>query len=246
MAARNVILRKKISSVIYDLYPKSIAEQIVVAINEGTEETLATRLAAINTSLASKVPEQLSENQTFTSWKASVDAALHSDNINFDTLQEIVDWVEEHQDLYSTLVTAFNTTKAKAEANETAISVLNGDASTAGSVAKAVSDATTPIANRVTATESAITTLNGNDSTPGSVAKSIKDVTDPLATRVTAAESAITTLNADSTTAGSVDYKIASAVSDMSADVAEKGSVYASATEPTDFGDYDLWIYLQD
>ena len=211
MAARNVILRKKISNVIYDLYPKSVAEQIVVAINEGTEETLATRLAAINTSLASKVPEQLSENQTFTSWKASVDAALHSDNINFDTLQEIVDWVEEHQDLYSTLVTAFNTTKAKAEANETAISTLNGDANTAGSVAK-----------------------------------SIKDATDPLATRVTAAEGAITTLNGDSTTAGSVDYKIAAAVSDMSADVAEKGSVYASATEPADFGDYDLWIYLQD
>ena len=210
MAAKNVILRKKISNVVYDLYPKSIADQIVVGINNETEESLATRLVSLASDIASKVPEQLSQNQTFTQWKASVDAALQSDNINFDTLQEIVDWVEGHEDLYQTLITAFNTTKTLAEANEDAIEVLNGDVNTTGSVDKKINDAVSPVSTKANANEAAITVLNGSDTTAGSVAKAIKD-----------------------------------AVEDMQTNVDNKGAVYASTTQPAEFGEYDLWVYLQ-
>ena len=217
MAAKNVILRKKISNVVYDLYPKSIADQIVVGINNETEESLATRLVSLASDIASKVPEQLSQNQTFTQWKASVDAALQSDNINFDTLQEIVDWVEGHEDLYQTLITAFNTTKSLAEANETAIGVLNGDVNTAGSVAKAVNDAVSPVSAKANANEAAITVLNGNNTTAGSVAKAVKDAVDPVSAKADANEDAIEVLNGDDTTAGSVDKKIKDAVDPVSA-----------------------------
>ena len=245
MAAKNVILRKKISNVVYDLYPKSIADQIVVGINNETEENLATRLVSIAADIASKVPEQLSADQTFTQWKASVDAALQSDNINFDTLQEIVDWVEGHEDLYQTLVTAFSTTQAKAVANETAIGVLNGDVNTAGSVAKAVNDAVSPVSTKANANEAAITVLNGNDTTAGSVAKAVKDAVDPVSAKANANETAIGVLNGDANTAGSVAKAISDAVADMQANVDNKGAVYASATQPAEFGEYDLWVYLQ-
>ena len=245
MAAKNVILRKKISNVVYDLYPKSIADQIVVGINNETEESLATRLVSLASDIASKVPEQLSQTQTFTQWKESVDAALQSDNINFDTLQEIVDWVEGHEDLYQTLVTAFNTTKSLAEANETAIGVLNGDVNTTGSVAKAVNDAVSPVSAKANANEAAITVLNGNNTTAGSVAKAVKDAVDPVSAKANANETAIGVLNGDANTAGSVAKAISDAVADMQANVDNKGAVYASATQPAEFGEYDLWVYLQ-
>ena len=42
-------------------------------------------------------------------------------------------------------------------ANANAIAILNGDSGTTGSVAKAVSDGVTPVANRVTAIENKVT-----------------------------------------------------------------------------------------
>ena len=38
---------------------------------------------------------------------------------------------------------------------------------------------------------------------------------------------------------------IKDAVEDMQANVDNKGAVYASATQPAEFGEYDLWVYLQ-
>ena len=69
---------------------------------------------------------------------------------SFDTLKEISSWISTHSD---SAVTMDNSIKA----NTAAIEKLNGDASTTGSVAKAVSDAVTPVANRVTAIENKVT-----------------------------------------------------------------------------------------
>lgn len=68
----------------------------------------------------------------------------------FDTLKEISSWISTHSD---SAVTMDNSIKA----NTAAIEKLNGDASTTGSVAKAVSDSVTPVANRVTAIENKVT-----------------------------------------------------------------------------------------
>lgn len=69
---------------------------------------------------------------------------------SFDTLKEISSWISTHSD---SAVTMDNSIKA----NAAAIEKLNGDASTTGSVAKAVSDGVTPVANRVTAIEKKVT-----------------------------------------------------------------------------------------
>lgn len=69
---------------------------------------------------------------------------------SFDTLKEIADWITDHD---TDVVTMNNNIKA----NTDAITKLNGNASTVGSVAKAVSDSVTPVANRVTAIENKVT-----------------------------------------------------------------------------------------
>ena len=69
---------------------------------------------------------------------------------SFDTLKEISSWISTHSD---SAVTMDNSIKE----NTAAIEKLNGDASTTGSVAKAVSDGVTPVANRVTAIENKVT-----------------------------------------------------------------------------------------
>lgn len=68
---------------------------------------------------------------------------------SFNTLKEISSWISTHSD---SAVAMDNSIKA----NTAAITKLNGDASTTGSVAKAVSDGVTPVANRVTAIENKV------------------------------------------------------------------------------------------
>ena len=69
---------------------------------------------------------------------------------SFNTLKEIASWISEHD---ADVITMNNSIKS----NTDAITKLNGDASTTGSVAKAVSDGVTPVANRVTAIENKVT-----------------------------------------------------------------------------------------
>lgn len=69
---------------------------------------------------------------------------------SFDTLKEISTWISSHSD---SAVTMDNSIKA----NTAAIEKLNGADTVAGSVAKAVKDGVTPVANRVTALEGKVT-----------------------------------------------------------------------------------------
>ena len=69
---------------------------------------------------------------------------------SFNTLKEIASWISDHD---ADVITMNNSIKA----NTDAITKLNGDASTTGSVAKAVKDGVTPVANRVTAIENKVT-----------------------------------------------------------------------------------------
>lgn len=69
---------------------------------------------------------------------------------SFDTLKEISSWISTHSD---SAVTMDNSIKA----NTAAIEKLNGADTVTGSVAKAVKDGVTPVANRVTAIEKKVT-----------------------------------------------------------------------------------------
>ncbi len=107
--------------------------------------------------------------------------------------------------------------------NTDAITTLNGDANTDGSVAKALADAkayTDTLENGAVASNtsaiatntSAIATLNGDEETSGSVAYAVKQLADGAVASNTSAiatnTSAISTLNGDENTSGSVAYAV--------------------------------------
>ena len=80
--------------------------------------------------------------------------------------------------------TGLAATKGIADANKTAIETLNGDAETAGSVAKAVKDAVDQVSTKATDNASAIAKLNGDDETEGSGDYKIKAAQDSLTTTI--------------------------------------------------------------
>lgn len=124
--------------------------------------------------------------------------------------------------------------RAAEQANAAAIATLNGNDTTAGSVAKAVKDAVDAEAARATGVEggldtrlttvegvasantAAVAVLNGTDAEAGSVAKTVKDAVAAEAAIARAAEGAnadaIAVLNGDATTAGSVAKAVKDAV----------------------------------
>ena len=99
------------------------------------------------------------------------------------------------------LDTRLTTAEGDIDTLETAIGVLNGNASTSGSVAKAVADEASRI-DAITGTpdsgktlqgeiddlETAVGVLNGDNTTAGSVAKAVKDAVDAIDYTVTAPE----------------------------------------------------------
>lgn len=126
---------------------------------------------------------------------ASVVASAPAD---FDTLKEVADWI------------ANDTTGAAAMQND--IATLKGDATTTGSVAKAVKDAKDTI-DAYTVNGKAISTNPSLDA-----ADIVMDDSVAVASQVTV-KSAIEALQTAVGTGGSVDTKIANAIADLDADV---------------------------
>ena len=247
---QRAILRKKIGNSVFEILPKTIAEQLIVdGYDTANEVTLAAKLLEIAAGINSKVPEQLTEQQTFTQWKASVDAALSTDLVDYDTLNEIASWITSHQDLYTNLVTRIN-------GIDNAVTKLNGDASVTGSVDYKIAAASQDLADDISRVEgkadtntAAIELLNDADSVTGSVANAVKTASDALEAAISGVDAkaddnaaAIEVLNGADSVTGSVDQKIATAVATINNNVNAKGAVIYSASEPESLGENDLWI----
>lgn len=133
---------------------KTVVEMIADAQTAATYDDTEVRglitanKTAIDTLIGDAVDDKNKSARTMAQEEVAkiVDGAPES----FDTLKEISSWISTHSD---SAVTMDNSIKA----NAAAIEKLNGDASTTGSVAKAVSDGVTPVANRVTAIENKVT-----------------------------------------------------------------------------------------
>ena len=91
MAAKNVILQMKIEEVLYDLLPKTIAAQVIV--DDGTQETLATRLASIMSKLDGIVDSSTIDSKISTAIDGLIDGAPGT----YDTLKEIADYIASHE-----------------------------------------------------------------------------------------------------------------------------------------------------
>lgn len=127
-----------------------IADSQAAATYDDTEvrSLITANKTAINTLIGDAADDKNKSARTM----AQEEVAKIVDNApeSFNTLKEIASWISEHD---ADVITMNNSIKS----NTDAITKLNGDASTTGSVAKAVSDGVTPVANRVTAIENKVT-----------------------------------------------------------------------------------------
>lgn len=88
---KNVILKKKIEGIIYDLLVKTNAS--LVETSDG--KTVATVLTELTTAIATKASTADIDNR--------INAIVNGAPETFDTLKEIADYIEEHQEVYTAL-----------------------------------------------------------------------------------------------------------------------------------------------
>ena len=293
MAAKNVILRKKISNVLYDIMPKSMFSNIF---NDGGE-TLDAVVAALTADIAEKAT-----NADFEALETKFNNLIVDAPEAYDTLKEIGAYIAAHQDEYTALLEVagnkvtkeegkglssndftdelleklnalytkaqsdekFANVQAAVDANTQAVATLNADENTAGSVKKQIKDAiaTSEAATKVTtdalagrvgtnetniqANANAIAAINNADT---GILKQANTYTD---TAVSGAKSelqqAIDSINqelGEITGTGESGGILESAKTYTNEQVATKGAVYASTTEPANLGDLDLWVYYE-
>ena len=133
---------------------KTVVEMIADAKTAATYNDTEVRslITANKTAIDTLIGDAADDKNKSARTMAQEEVAKIVDNApeSFDTLKEIASWISDHD---ADVITMNNSIKA----NTDAITKLNGDASTTGSVAKAVSDGVAPVADRVTAIENKVT-----------------------------------------------------------------------------------------
>ena len=271
MAAKNVILRKKIEGVIYDLLPKTGFDQVIQASDNKTLATVVTELLA---SIASKA-----DNSEFQSYKSAFDGLMQDAPDTYDTLKEIGDYITSHQDEYEALLAIsgnkvdkvpgkqlstedfttelktkleqlytkaqidglFTTANGKIDANTAAITKLNGNSETEGSVDYKVKQASDTLQAQITTNKNSIDAINNSSTGILAQAKAYTDTeVGEVQTQVTANTEDITEIN-DPTTG-----ILAQAKEYADTKVGGTAKIYAQETEPAALTENDLWIYYQE
>ena len=124
---------------------------------------------------------------------------------------------------------------ARMTAAETAITTINGNAETAGSIAYAVAAEASRASGVESGLQSAIDTINGNASTAGSIAYAVAAEAAIARAAEQANANAITTLNGNASTVGSVAYAIKDKVDKVA------GSSLVADTEITKLAAYPAY-----
>lgn len=93
---KNLVLRKKINDVIYDLMIKTVTEQVYST--DGTK-TLDTIISELETSIASKA-----SSKQFTELETKFNNLITDAPEAYDTLKEIATFISTHNDEYTALV----------------------------------------------------------------------------------------------------------------------------------------------
>ena len=271
MAAKNVILRKKIEGVIYDLLPKTGFDQVI---QESDSKTLATVVTELLASIASKA-----DNSEFQSYKTAFDGLMQDAPDTYDTLKEIGDYITSHQDEYEALLAISGNKVDKVPGKQLSTEDFTTELKTKLEelYTKAQIDGLFTTANgKIDANTAAITKLNADSSTEGSVDYKVKQASDALQTQITTNKNAIDAINNEGTgilaqaksytdtKVGEVDAKVTTntaAIADINdptdgilaqakeyADTKVGGTakIYAQETEPPALTENDLWIYYQD
>lgn len=134
-----------------DVYTGSTSDTATVSITSSQDPQTGAYSYAVTTNVrvSSAQDNIISVDQTNGGLYATVDLTPYVTQTAFEAYQ-------------TTMTTTINGLDTRISGNTTAIGVLNGDSTTAGSVAKAVADATSPLDTRLTAAEADIDQLEAN------------------------------------------------------------------------------------
>ena len=110
MAIKNAIVRAKIAGVIEDIFVKTGVENVVLMENE-TEKTLATKLTEIAGLLAQKADSTVVTSEIST----AIDNLINDAPGTYDTLKEIAEYIEAHEDVVTSLNAAIGNKVDKVE-----------------------------------------------------------------------------------------------------------------------------------
>lgn len=266
MAAKNVILRKQIAGVLYDLYPQTAFAQVVNSDNKD--------LNAIVKELTDAIALKAT-GADLTALQTKFDNLIQDAPAAYDTLKEISDYIATHTSEYEALKSLTADKVSKKEGYDLSKNDFTDElkAKLDDLYTKAQLDtkfdtltkADEANATKIAANTTAITTLNGADTVEGSVAYQIKAAKTTIDASVAevkktadANKTAIDTLNGDEATAGSVANTVKTAIDKVNTatgdlekrvaanetKIAKKGTVYAAAEKPADLTENDLWIYI--
>ena len=177
---------------------------IYLYLNDGTATSDPTELVipvtALVTDYFGDATDTISVNVDNTTHKVTADVRVRPDGSGFTNLLKVSS---------TTGAVGLYVDRTQIDLNTAALEVLNGNDTTAGSVAYAVKQ----LADGAVATNTAaIAVLNGDATVTGSVAQQVKVVADDLTTlettKVDVNTAAITVLNGNATVTGSVDQKV--------------------------------------
>lgn len=266
MAAKNVILRKQIAGVLYDLYPQTAFAQVVNSDNKD--------LNAIVKELTDAIALKAT-GADLTALQTKFDNLVQDAPEAYDTLKEIGEYISTHKSEYDALkaLTADKVSKkegydlSKNDFTDELKAKLDELYTKAQLDTKfqALEKADQDNATNIATNTAAITKLNGADTIEGSVAYQIKQAKDTIDASVAevkaeadANKAAIETLNGSEETAGSVANTVKTAIDKVNTaatdlekrvatnetNIAKKGTVYAASEKPADLTENDLWIYI--
>lgn len=169
MAAKNVILRKKISNVLYDIMPKSMFSNIF----NDDGQTLDAIVAALTADIAAKAT-----NEQFTALETKFNNLITDAPEAYDTLKEISDYIATHTTEYEALLAVAGNKVDKVDgkglsSNDFTDELLQklNDLYTKAQLDEKFST----MQAEVDANTQAVATLTAGDTVEGSVAKQIKD-----------------------------------------------------------------------
>ena len=271
MSAKNVIFRKQIQGVVYDLLPKTLLENVVDNMDGG--QTLKQIIDVINANVGKKVDES-----KFTELQTKFNNLVNDAPEAYDTLVEISTYITSHKNEYDALLAISNNKVDKVEGKQLSTEDFTTELKTKltalydkAALDKKFSDMDTKV-NKNTGD---IATLNGADSVVGSVDNKIKTAKTAIDASIKKNTDAINVLKGGAEQVGSVanavgalkkelDPKIKKNADDITEindpatgilkkakDYADQqvggtAKIYAQTTKPDNLTENDLWIFYQD
>ena len=110
MAVKNAILKAMVEGVLTDIMVKTNAENVIVT-DGGVEKTLAAKLAEIINSTANGITEEEVDEKIAAAVSGIIDGAPEA----YDTLKEVFDYIEKHEEAATALNNAIGNKVDKVE-----------------------------------------------------------------------------------------------------------------------------------